>query len=211
MQDILTALYEYCETHTTPLSQLAEDVERATHLHTLAPRMLSGKLQGALLSALSRLKQPETILEIGTFTGYSALHLAEGLSEKGKLITIEINEETAEIADSYFRKSPFSNRIELLRGDAKVLISDLNMEFDLVFIDADKESYIIYYEMVLPKCRSGALIIVDNVLWSGKVLDARKDKKTASIHDFNKMIQADHSVTNLILPFRDGIQIIVKK
>jgi caffeoyl-CoA O-methyltransferase len=211
MQDILTELYGYCETFSTPASQLADEVERATHLHTLAPRMLSGKLQGALLSTLSRLKQPENILEIGTFTGYSALHLAEGLGKKGRLITIEVNEEIAELAASFFRKSAFADQIELIRGDAKLIIPNLDMEFDMVFIDADKESYMTYYEMVLPKCGSGALILADNVLWSCKVLDAKKDKKTSDIHDFNEMIQSDDRVTNLILPFRDGIQLIIKK
>jgi caffeoyl-CoA O-methyltransferase len=211
MQDILKELYGYCETYSTPASQLADEMERATHLHTLAPRMLSGKLQGALLSTLSRLKQPENILEIGTFTGYSALHLAEGLGKKGRLITIEVNGEIAELAASFFKKSAFADQIELLRGDAKLLIPDLELEFDLVFIDADKESYHIYYEMVLPKCRSGALILVDNVLWSGKVVETRKDKKTSGIHDFNDMIRSDDRVKNIILPFRDGIQLIIKK
>lgn len=211
MQDILTELYEYCETYSTHASQLADEVERATHLHTLAPRMLSGKLQGVLLSTLSRLKQPENILEIGTFTGYSALHLAEGLGKKGRLITIEVNEEIAELAASFFRKYAFADQIELIRGDAKLIIPNLDLEFDMVFIDADKESYMTYYEMVLPKCRSGALILADNVLWSGKVLDARKDKKTSAIHNFNKMIQSDDRVTNIILPFRDGIQLMIKK
>lgn len=210
MQDILTELYEYCETYSTPASQLADEVERATHLHTLAPRMLSGKLQGALLSTLSRLKQPENILEIGTFTGYSALHLVEGLSKKGRLITIEVNEEIAELADSFFRKSAFADQIELIRGDAKLIIPNLDLEFDMVFIDADKESYMTYYEMVLPKCKSGALIIADNVLWGGKVLNEEQDKKTSVIQRFNEYIHADKSVSNLILPLRDGLQLIIK-
>jgi len=207
----LTELYEYCEKYTISSSQLAGEIERATHLHTLAPRMLSGKLQGALLSVLSRLKKPENILEIGTFTGYSALHLAEGLDKKGRLITIELNEETAELADSFFKKSPYADQIKLLTGDAKILVPDLELEFDLIFIDADKESYMMYYEMILPKCRPGALILVDNVLWSGKVLDPRKDKKTSVIHDFNVKVRSDDRVTNVILPFRDGIQLIIKK
>jgi predicted O-methyltransferase YrrM len=208
MQDLIAELYEYCEKYSTPSSTLADEIERATHLHTLAPRMLSGRLQGGLLSMLSRLKRPENILEIGTFTGYSAIHLAEGLTQKGSLITIEIDEEVAELAASFFKKSSFSDKITLLTGDAKELIPHLDMPFDLVFIDADKESYNVYYEMVLPKCRPGALIIVDNVLWSGKVLEDIKDRKTASIHEFNAMVRSDERVSNVLLPFRDGIQLI---
>ncbi len=204
----MTALYQYCEQYTTPSSSLADEIERATHLHTLAPRMLSGKIQGKLLSLLSRLKQPVNILEIGTFTGYSAIHLAEGLTEKGRLITIEIDEEVAELAASFFRKSAYSDKITLLTGDAKALIPPLDMVFDMVFIDADKEAYEHYYQMILPKCRPGALILVDNVLWSGKVLDEVKDRKTTRIHEFNKMVASDDRVSTCILPFRDGIQLI---
>jgi caffeoyl-CoA O-methyltransferase len=208
MQDVLNALYQYCEQNSTPSSALADEIERATHLKTLAPRMLSGKLQGAFLSLLSRLKKPENILEIGTFTGYSAIHLAEGLTGIGRLITIELNREVAELAAGFFNKSAYSDKITLLNGDARDLIPNLDVAFDLVFIDADKESYDTYYHLVLPKCNPGALIIVDNVLWSGKVLDVVKDKKTAQIHEFNKMVAADERVSTFILPFRDGLQLI---
>jgi len=210
MQDILSDLNDYCEKHTTQPELILREIERATHLQTLAPRMLSGHLQGSFLSMISKMVRPKQILEIGTFTGYSAVALAQGLDPDGQLTTIEYNPEHAAIAAHFIDQSIYRNKIKLLVGDAKELISSIDTIFDLVFIDADKEAYGIYFDLVIDKCREGAFIIVDNVLWSGKVLDENKDKKTLTIDQFNKKIQADDRVENLILPIRDGITLIRK-
>jgi caffeoyl-CoA O-methyltransferase len=210
MQDIRQDLYDYCEKHSTQPASLLQEIERATHLQTLAPRMLSGHLQGSFLCMISQMVRPKQILEIGTFTGYSALSLAQGLDPEGQLTTIEYNPEHAAIAAHFIDQSIYKNQIKLLVGDAKELITTIDTIFDLVFIDADKEAYGVYFDLVIDKCRSGAFIIVDNVLWSGKVLDENKDKKTLIIDQFNKKIEADHRVENLILPVRDGITLIRK-
>ncbi|MBK8347762.1 MAG: O-methyltransferase [Saprospiraceae bacterium] len=211
MQDILPKLYEYCDQHSTLFDPILPEIERATHLLTLSPRMISGHLQGSLLAMISKIISPECILEIGTFTGYSAICLAQGLRTGGHLITIEYDKENAAIASDFFEKSSFCESIRLYTGDAKNIIPDLNETFDLIFIDADKEAYATYYDMVIDKCRSGALILVDNVLWSGKVILEKKDKKTRWIDDFNQKISSDSRVESLILPIRDGINVIRKK
>jgi len=211
MQDLLTALYEYVENHSTEPDPLLIHIGRETHLKTLAPRMLSGHLQGNILSILSMILRPNNILEIGTFTGYSAICLAKGLSQTGTLTTIEFDREIAEIAYQHFNTSPYSDKVILKIGDAKEIIPTLDQVFDLVFIDADKESYSQYYDLIFDKCRAGAIIIVDNVLWSGKVLDTEMDKKTQSIDAFNKKITSDNRVFQVILPVRDGLNLIVKK
>ena len=211
MQDILERLYIYAENHSKPSDDLLLRIERETHLKTLSPRMLSGHLQGHLLTLLSILKQPKTILEIGTFTGYSAICLAKGLVENGKMISIEYDSENADLARSFIKGSEYEQKIEIITGDARQIIQELNHSFDMVFIDADKESYSQYYEMVLPKCNSGALIIADNVLWSGKVLDIVMDKKTKSLSDFNDKVKRDIRVDNFIIPFRDGLNVIIKR
>lgn len=211
MQDTLAPLYEYCEKHTSLPDPLLHQVERATHLQTLAPRMLSGHLQGSLLSIISKMVSPQHILEIGTFTGYSAIALAQGLNDHGKLTTIEYNPEHAAIAERFFHQSAYAAQIDLLVGDAKSILADMNESFDLVFIDADKEAYAQYFDLIIDKCTTGAIIIVDNVLWSGKVLHAIKDKKTQIIHAFNQKIAADPRVENVILPIRDGITLIRKR
>lgn len=211
MQDILTSLYEYCDKHTTLPDPLLHDIERATHLQTFAPRMLSGHLQGSLLSMISKIVAPKHILEIGTFTGYSAIALAQGLANDGLLTTIEYNPEHAAIANRFFDRSAFADRIRLLVGDAKELITLMDTTFDLVFIDADKEAYSLYFDLIIDKCRTGAIIIADNVLWSGKVLDEDKDKKTKLIDQFNTKIMEDERVENVILPIRDGITLIRKR
>lgn len=211
MQDLNKAIHEYCEKYSFPADPLLEEIERATHLETLAPRMLSGQLQGAFLTLISKIMSPKTILEIGTFTGYSAICLANGLKPDGKLITIEYNPENALIAQRFFDQSPMKDSIIMHVGDAKIIIPTLENEFDLVFIDADKDGYAQYFDLVMNKCHSGSVILVDNVLWSGKVLDKNPDKKTAIIHEFNQKVADDPRVESIILPLRDGIQIIRKK
>jgi len=210
MQDILTAINEYCEQHSTPQDEILRQIERATHLETLSPRMLSGHMQGMLLTLISKMIAPKVILEIGTFTGYSAVCLAKGLQSGGKLITIEYNEENAYLAKRLIDETIFKEQIDLILGDAKEIIPTIDSTFDLVFIDADKEAYSLYYDLVIDKCRSGSIILADNILWSGKVLDAKPDKKTASLMAFNEKIAQDSRVENVILPIRDGINLIRK-
>jgi predicted O-methyltransferase YrrM len=172
--------------------------------------MLSGHIQGRLLSFLSKLKQPSVILEIGTYTGYSALCLAEGLSKDGKLITIDPNEETNLFAQKFIDRSVYKNQIQLITGQAQSIIPSLNHTFDLVFIDADKKNYNLYYDLIIDNVNKGGLIIADNVLWSGKVVDENKDSDTQLIHNFNQKIQNDTRVENMLLPVRDGLMIMRK-
>ena len=175
--------------------------------------MLAGHLQGRTLSMISHMIKPKTVLEIGTFTGYSAICLAEGLAQNGKIITIDINEELEYFAKKYFVKAGIETKIEQRIGDAMELVPSITEELDLVFIDADKTNYANYYEMVLPKLRIGGYIIADNVLWSGKILeDSNKyDADTKALIDFNKKVQSDNRVQNVLFPIRDGIQVIRKK
>lgn len=211
MQDLIHSLYSYAEEHSGFDDALLHELERATHLRTLSPRMLSGKIQGAFLQLISLLAKPTYILEIGTFTGYSALCLAKGLTQGGQLITIEFNPEHAAIAKEFFHRSPMEEKIVLHVGDAKTVIPTLDKKWDLVFIDADKEAYGHYFDLVIEQAKPGSLILVDNVLWSGKVVEKMMDRKTKSLHEFNLKIAADTRVDNLLLPLRDGIQIIRKK
>jgi caffeoyl-CoA O-methyltransferase len=203
-------IVSYSETFSEKESELLRQLNRETHLKVNSPRMLSGHLQGRLLSFLSSLVKPNYILEIGTYTGYSALCLAEGLSENGKLITIDPNEETNHFARQYIERSPYKNKIELISGEAQKLIPDLKFSFDLVFIDADKRNYGLYYDLVINKVNKGGIIIADNVLWSGKVLDQKKDADTEAIHKFNEKITTDERVKNVLLPIRDGLMMIRK-
>ena len=175
--------------------------------------MLSGHLQGRFLSFISKLISPNRILEIGTYTGYSALCLAEGLAENGKLMTIDPNEETNFFAKKFFSESNYSDKIELLQGQALTIIPQLNDVFDLVFIDADKKNYQNYYDAVITKVRKGGLIIADNVLWSGKVVEevGKMDADTKLIHSFNEFVSKDERVESLLLPVRDGLMILRKK
>lgn len=175
------------------------------------PRMLSGHLQGRTLSFLSKLISPHNILEIGTYTGYSAICLSEGLSPNGKITTIDINEELEEFANHYFREAGIEQKINFLIGDATQIIPELHEEFDLVFIDADKSNYTNYYNLVLPKVKIGGYIIADNVLWSGKVVNMDEvDTDTMNLRQFNDMVQQDENVENIMLPIRDGISVIKK-
>lgn len=210
MEFIDEKLAVYCELFTEKESELLKELNRETQLKSNQPRMLSGHLQGRLLSFLSKLKRPEYILEIGTYTGYSALCLAEGLTENGKLITIDPNEETNYFAKRFFDKSAYKNNIELITGQAKAIIPSLPQTFDLVFIDADKKNYSLYYDLIIDKVNKGGLIIADNVLWSGKVLDKEMDLDTQIIHEFNQKVNNDTWVENLLLPVRDGLMILRK-
>lgn len=211
MDFISKDLLNYCENFSDSESDLLKDLNRQTHLKIGQPRMLSGHLQGRFLSFLSKLLQPSYILEIGTYTGYSALCLAEGLKKEGKLVTIDPNEETNLFAKGYFEKSPHKQQIELMEGNAQTIIPTLTYNWDLVFIDADKKNYNVYYDLVIENIKAGALIIADNVLWSGKVLDNEKDKDTELIHAFNEKIKNDSRVENLLFPLRDGLMVIKKK
>ena len=210
MDVINKELQAYAEKHTTDESPLLKKINRDTHAQVLMPRMLSGQLQGRVLSMLSCMCRPRVILEVGTYTGYSAICLAEGLPEGGKLITIDINEELYDRVSGYFREAGLNERIDYRIGDAATIIPQLNERFDLVFIDADKENYARYYDLVIDRVNLNGLILADNVLWSGKVLQEKPDKDTRSILDFNKKIQADARVENVLLPVRDGIMLMRK-
>ena len=213
MIELLPQLIEdYCEEHTSPESDLLYQLNRETHLRSLCPRMLSGPLQGGLLSFISRLMRPLHILEIGTFTGYATLCLAEGLQENGTLDTIEIDAEAEEMIRMYFDRSPYKKQLFLHIGAAVDILPTLHKTWDIVMIDADKKEYLDYYKAIIPQVRKGGIILVDNVLWSGKVVEEIKhnDKDTPAILAFNAYVQQDTTVRNLLLPFRDGIMIIEK-
>ncbi len=201
----------YSAEHTSPESDLLKQINRDTHARVMMPRMLSGHVQGRFLSMVSKFLQPKTILEIGTYTGYSAICLAEGLAPEGHLITIDMNEELETRVRSYFSKAGLTSKIDYRIGDAAKIIPTLNQNFDLVFIDADKENYALYYDLVFEKVNPGGAILADNVLWSGKVTQSKTDKDTRALIEFNKKIQADDRVENLLLPLRDGIMMIRKK
>lgn len=213
MEFIDELIKNYCEKFTDAETEFLTKLNRETHLKVSQPRMLSGHLQGRFLSFMSKLIQPKNILEIGTYTGYSALCLAEGLAANGKLITIDPNEETNYFAKKYFNESPYSSKIELLEGLALAVIPNLNITFDLVFIDADKKNYLNYFNVVIDKVRSGGIIIADNVLWSGKVIteENKMDADTLAIHKFNEAVNKDERVESLLLPVRDGLMILRKK
>ena len=204
-------LQDYIEHHTTDENALLKKINRDTHAQVLMSRMLSGHVQGRFLSMISKLVKPKNILEIGTYTGYSAICLAEGLQSGGKLVTIDINEELESRVRYYFKGSGFEDRIDFRIGDARKIIPTLKESFDLVFIDADKENYSNYFDSVFDKVSNGGLILADNVLWSGKVLDAKPDRDTKAIIEFNKKIQEDSRVENLLMPLRDGVMMILKK
>jgi caffeoyl-CoA O-methyltransferase len=187
-------------------SDLLKKVNRETHAMILQPRMLSGHLQGRFLAMISQLIRPSLILEIGTFTGYSALCLAEGLKPGGKLITIDINEELESFTRSFFEQSPWRNQIDYRIADAKIELDHINGPFDLVFIDADKRNYALYFDLVISKMRQGGLILVDNVLWSGKVIQENaQDKSTNALRDFNQKCKNDPRIEKVLLPLRDGL------
>jgi predicted O-methyltransferase YrrM len=202
---------KYCESHTSLPHELLYELERETHLKTLSPQMLSGHWQGQTLAILSALVRPKLALEIGAFTGYSAICIAQGLHPSGCLHTIEVNPETAVIAKRYFDKAGLGAQIKLHLGDARSLIPEIEGAFDLVFIDAGKLDYQDYYDLCIDRIRPGGLLIADNVLWSGKVAVNLKDKDTLSLDAFNKKVHRDPRVSNLILPIRDGLLVALKK
>ena len=210
-------LEEYISLHTSPENEVLEAITRDTHVHILNPHMLSGHVQGRVLSMLSHMIRPKRILELGTFTGYSALCLAEGLAEGGRLITIEHNDELEETIQRNIAKSPLSNRIELIIGDAVEVISNQfsvfsNQLFDLVFIDADKREYCAYLDAVYPLVPIGGFILADNTLWDGHIIDPAydKDKQTLGLRAFNDKLKEDDRFEQVILPLRDGLTLIRK-
>ena len=203
---------DYIRKNSSKEPEILKDLNKETYLKVLNPRMLSGHIQGRFLSIITKLIKPKKILEIGTYTGYSAICMAEGLIENGIIHTIDINEELVSIQNKYFAKSKCNNSIIQHVGDARSIIKSINEKFDLVFLDADKENYIEYYELVIEKVKKGGLIIADNVLWTGKVVEPEKDddELTQYLIDFNKMINEDDRVENIILPLRDGLNVILK-
>ena len=203
---------QYAEAHTSPENNLLAKITRDTYLEVLQPRMLSGHLQGRVLSMLSKMIRPNAILEIGTYTGYSALCLAEGLTDDGVLITIDKNIELYDRVNAYFSESEFASKIKMIHGNALHILPKLDQKWDLIFIDADKENYQKYYDMTFQNLNSGGYIIADNVLWSGKVIDPdENDADTLALRSFNKALVDDSRVEVLILPLRDGLTVLRKK
>lgn len=206
LQDL--AIQNYCREHTTPVAKVLNELERETHLKTLAPQMLSGPLQGQLLALISKMIRPASILEVGTFTGYAAICLAQGLTDEGELHTIEANPELEYVIRKYIHRAELDKKIILHIGDAKAVIPHLDKWWDLVFIDAGKWHNEMYYDLIIDRMHPGGIILVDNVLWSGKILQPQQDQDTAIIHQFNEKIQADKRVENILLPIRDGLMLI---
>lgn len=204
---------QYSENHTSPESEVLAKLNRDTQAKILRARMLSGHLQGRTLSMMSHMMRPKRILEIGTYTGYSALCLAEGLTEDGLLHTIDINEELEDFTQSYFDKSEHGKKIKMHIGNAMEIIPELHETWDMVFIDADKSNYANYYNLVFDHVRPGGFIIADNVLWSGKVVEPLKpqDIDTKALLEFNEMVTKDERVENVLLPIRDGLMVARKK
>ncbi len=215
----MDALEKYLHEHTAPEDPLLQELDRETHMREVAPRMLSGHLQGLLLKLFVRMIRPQTVLEIGTFTGYSALSMAAGLTDGAVLHTIEVDDELQSLSQSYFDRSPHGRKIRLHIGSALDIAPTLGCRFDLVFIDGDKREYPDYYRMLMgdgggkPLIHSGSVLIADNILWSGKVLQpvARNDRHTQALVEFNRMVTDDPRVENVIAPLRDGLNLIYVK
>ncbi|MCC5944197.1 MAG: O-methyltransferase [Bernardetiaceae bacterium] len=211
MEFIEPALAEYAEAHSTAETELLAYINRETHLKINQPRMLSGHLQGNVLQTFARMMRPRRILEIGTYTGYSAICMAQGLSEDGILHTIDNNEELEPFVREAFQKANLEDKIHFHLGNAIDIIPTIEETFDMVFIDADKENYSAYYDLVWNKLRSGGLIIADNVLWSGKVLNPKNnDKSTQALMEFNQKVHQDNRAFNTLMPIRDGLMLAVK-
>jgi caffeoyl-CoA O-methyltransferase len=205
-------LEQYILEHSTSEDPVLEDLYRQTHIRFVNPNMVSGHEQGKFLEFVSRMIEPENILEIGTFTGYSAICLSRGLKEGGKVITIELNDELASFAGEYFVKAGAAEKIIQMTGDALKIIQKLNLTFDLVFIDGDKREYTEYYRLVIDKMKPGGFILADNVLWGGKVIEKEtKDPQTLGIIAFNELISRETCIEKLILPLRDGLMLMRKK
>jgi caffeoyl-CoA O-methyltransferase len=206
MEFIDEGIEEYARLHTEPENDLLKELVRETHAMVLQPRMLSGHLQGRFLSFIAKVYQPSLILEIGTYTGYSALCMAEGLKQGGRLITIDVNEELETFTRSFFDRSAYKEQIDYRIADAAFEIPAIEGPIDMVFIDADKRNYALYFDLVIDKMRPRGLILVDNVLWSGKIIEeAAKDKSTQALRDFNTKVANDPRVEPLLLPIRDGL------
>ncbi|GGW23140.1 O-methyltransferase [Arenibacter certesii] len=207
MHFLSAQLEHYITDHSQPEPEILKKLTRETHLKVIQPRMITGHFQGRVLSMISKIKSPKNILEIGTYTGYSAICLAEGLTSDGHLHTIDINEELNAMQRRYFEESGFGKQITQHTGDALKIIPTLDVTFDLVFIDAEKVSYDLYFEACIKKCRPGSLILSDNVLWSGKVIEPLKpkDKATKTLVDYNRKLMEDIRVETVLLPVRDGL------
>lgn len=206
-------LDKYIRDHSTPEDKVLEDLYRQTNLYVVNPNMASGHMQGMMLEMISYMIQPTRILEIGTYTGYSAICLSRGLKSDGQLHTIEVNDELHDMSSRYFALAGVADKVTLHTGRAQDIVPSLNYTFDLVFIDGDKREYSEYYNLVFDKVRKGGFIVADNVLWGGKIEDedAMKDPQTKGVVTFNEMIRRDHRVEKIVLPLRDGIMIIRKK
>ncbi len=209
---ISTKLEKYIEEFTTVENEVLRELNRQTHLRTFYPRMLSGSVQGKFLEMICRMLQPKNVLEIGTFTGYSAIAMAMGMPENGLVYTIEVNEEMEPFIREYIAKAGMEHKIKLLMGDALQIVPAMEETFDLVFIDADKEQYVTYYDLAMEKLKPGGFILADNVLWSGKVLedDTRSDKETKGIKVFNQHVKNDDRAEQVMLSIRDGLLLVRK-
>jgi len=207
IRDRIDHTAEYAASLSGPLPDYLAEIERQTHLKTLAPQMLSGHLQGRLLSMLSRIQRPERILEIGTFTGYATLCLAEGLSAGGTIDTIEGNAENAHLARRHFALSPYNDRISLHTGQAREVLPSLRSPYDIIFLDGDKRGYPGYFPVLMQLLAPGGLLIADNVLWDGKLGTSAPDRTVESIHEYNKLIADDERLSTVVLPIRDGLSV----
>ena len=205
-------IFNYSLSKSTKEPRILNDLNRETHLKILNPRMLSGHYQGRILSLVSKIIKPKTVLEIGTYTGYSTICLSEGLDKNGSIHTIDHNEELLVIQNKYFKKAGISEKVKQYTGDATKIVKKLNLDFDLVFIDADKENYPLYFDSIIEKVKPGGVIIADNILWSGKILEKveEEDYATKSIIEFNDKVKNDDRVETIILPIRDGLSLIRK-
>lgn len=210
MKFIGEELDQYSKVHSSPEDPILNEIYRDTNLHVLKPNMLSGHLQGHLLKMISHMMRPKRILELGTFTGYSAICLAAGLQKGGRLVTIDSNIEISHVAEKYFKKAGLEDKIDFVIGNALEELPKIDGPFDLVFIDADKINYLNYYKMIIDQVVEGGIILADNVLWSGKILNEEKDEDTQALDDFNKFVVADQRVENVLLPLRDGIMMLRK-
>ncbi len=205
-------IFEYIEVFSSESPAYLKELERETYLKTVLPQMISGEYQGRLLSFISHMLKPKQVLEIGTFTGYSSLCLAEGLHDHGQIHTIDINEELKAIQDTYFQKSGYRHNIIQYTGNALEIIPEMNIEFDLIFLDADKKNYPLYFDLVFPKLKKGGILMADNVLWYGKVPNPEvNDPETLALRKYNQLLVENPSMEVLILPVRDGISIARKK
>jgi predicted O-methyltransferase YrrM len=212
MTHAASATHDYCQQHTSPPGEVLLALERETHLRTLSPQMLSGPYQGQLLRFISLMIRPHRILEIGTFTGYTALCLAEGLSENGRLHTIEANDELGWIIQKHLQLAGMEQKVVLHTGDAAKIMPQLDETFDLVFLDAGKLDYPLHYELALAKMRPGAILLADNVLWDGKVVAGNdRDETARTLRAFNEFVHHDARVENILLPLRDGLMVVRKK